>query len=67
MPKPLAYILTDPLLRHVWIGGGMRRIDDVSILRIPRWDSRAAAQRAATALTLRGVSLVVTALSLATK
>jgi hypothetical protein len=60
MSAVLGFVLTDSGLRHVWCGPGMRRIDAVNILRVPRWDDRRAAQRAAAGLR-RAIGLHVQA------
>jgi hypothetical protein len=53
-----SFLLCDPGLRFVWCGPGMRRLDSVDLLRVPRWDKRIDANRAARALC-RAIGLIV--------
>jgi len=71
MPKALFYVLTDPSLRSVWIGGGTRPLNQVNLLLVPRWEDtpedRQRIRRAARALHLSGFKLVPSAVSLPTR
>lgn len=54
MSAALGYILTDAAIRVVWCGPGIRPIESADVLRVPRWEDRRAAERAARALRLGG-------------